>query len=83
MDYLWIGAGIAALWLLNKVVLAPVRHLAFNVIIGLIALYFVNHFGAVIGLHARMVRRAPPSVPDEGRRPRGSRTHSKALSGLL
>lgn len=21
MDYLWIGAGIAALWLLNKVVL--------------------------------------------------------------
>ncbi len=52
MDYLWIGAGIAALWLLNKVVLAPVRHLAFNVIIGLIALYFVNHFGAVIGLHA-------------------------------
>lgn len=51
MDYIWIGAGIAALWILNKFILAPVRHLAANVIFGLVALYFINHFGAAIGLH--------------------------------
>ena len=51
MDYLWIGAGIAALFILNKFFLAPVRHLVGNVIIGLIALYLINHFGMVIGLH--------------------------------
>lgn len=51
MDYIWIGVGIAALWILNKFVLAPVRHLVFNVIIGLIALYFINQFGGAMGLH--------------------------------
>jgi inhibitor of the pro-sigma K processing machinery len=50
MDYLWVGAGIVVLWLLNKIILAPVRRLIVNVVVGLIALYFVNHFGAAIGL---------------------------------
>ena len=52
MDYLWIGAGVAALWLWKEAVRGAVRHRACNVVSGLIALYFVNHFGAVIGLHA-------------------------------
>ncbi len=51
MDILWIGAGIVALWLLNKLVLAPVRSLITHIVVGLIALFFINQFGGALGLH--------------------------------
>lgn len=50
MDYLWIGIGIVALFLLNKLILAPIRHLIVNVVVGLFALYLINSFGYIIGL---------------------------------
>lgn len=49
MDYLWIGIGIVALWLLNRFILAPFRKLAVNIIVGLVVLYLVNTFGSVFG----------------------------------
>lgn len=50
MDFLWIGLGIAAVFFLNKLLLAPLRKLVFNIAVGLIALYFVNTFGYMAGL---------------------------------
>jgi len=49
MDYLWIGIGIVALWLLNRLILAPFRKLAVNIIVGLVVLYLVNTFGGTFG----------------------------------
>jgi inhibitor of the pro-sigma K processing machinery len=50
MDYIWIAIGFGALWILNKVVLAPIRSLVFNLVIGLIVLFLVNSYGGAIGL---------------------------------
>ena len=45
MEYLWIAAGVFVLFLVHKLILAPMRHLLVNVVVGLIVLYGVNHFG--------------------------------------
>lgn len=50
MDMLWIGIGVVVLYFLNKLILAPIRKLAFNIIMGLIVLYGINTFGYLIGL---------------------------------
>ncbi len=50
MDYIWVGIGIAALFALNRLILAPVRRLAVNVVVGIIALYVVNSYGYIVGL---------------------------------
>ncbi len=50
MDLLWIAIGAAVLFLLGKLILAPIRKLAFNVIVGLIVLGGVNLFGGAVGL---------------------------------
>ena len=49
MDYVWIGAGILALFLLNKLVLAPVRRLVVNVLSGLVVLHLINTYGYLAG----------------------------------
>ena len=49
MEYLWIAAGIFVLFLVHKLILAPMRHLVVNVVVGLIVLYGVNHFGYLFG----------------------------------
>lgn len=49
MDMIWIGVGIVALYLLNKLILAPFRKLIVNIVVGLIVLYGVNTFGGVFG----------------------------------
>ena len=49
MEYLWIAAGIFILFLVHKLILAPMRHLVVNVVVGLIVLYGVNHFGYLFG----------------------------------
>ena len=43
MEYLWIAAGIFILFLVHKLILAPMRHLVVNVVVGLIV------FGALVG----------------------------------
>lgn len=50
MDYFGIGIGIIVLLIIHKLILAPLRHLLGNVIIGLLALYVVNHFGYILSL---------------------------------
>lgn len=49
MEYIWIALGILILFVFSKLVLAPLRKLAANVVIGLIVLYGVNHFGYLFG----------------------------------
>ena len=49
MEYLWIAAGVFGLFLVHKLILAPMRHLVVNVVVGLIVLYGVNHFGYLFG----------------------------------
>ena len=49
MEYLWIAAGVFILFLVHKLILAPMRHLVVNVVVGLIVLYGVNHFGYLFG----------------------------------
>ena len=49
MEYLWIAAGVFVLFLVHKLILAPMRHLLVNVVVGLIVLYGVNHFGYLFG----------------------------------
>lgn len=49
MDYIWILLGLVILILFGKLVLAPLKKLAANVLIGLIVLYGVNHFGYLFG----------------------------------
>ena len=49
MEYLWIAAGVFVLFLVHKLILAPMRHLVVNVVVGLIVLYGVNHFGYLFG----------------------------------
>lgn len=49
MEYLWIALGIVILFLFSKLVLAPLKKLSLNVIIGLVVLYGVNHFGYLFG----------------------------------
>ncbi|KMO87598.1 sigma-K factor processing regulatory protein BofA [Megasphaera cerevisiae DSM 20462] len=51
MEYLWIGIGIIALFILNKFVLAPFRRLFVNIVVGLIVLYLVNSYGYLFGFH--------------------------------
>lgn len=51
MDYVWIGVGIIALFLLNKLFLAPVRKLILNVFIGLVVLHLINAYGYLAGFH--------------------------------
>lgn len=48
MEYLWIAAGVFVLFLVHKLILAPMRHLLVNVVVGLIVLYGVNHFGYLL-----------------------------------
>lgn len=48
MEYLSIAIGVVILYLVHKVILTPMRHLVVNVIIGLIVLYGVNHFGYLL-----------------------------------
>ncbi|WP_301860759.1 pro-sigmaK processing inhibitor BofA family protein [uncultured Megasphaera sp.] len=52
MEYIWVAVGIAALFLLNKFVLAPVRRLIVNLVVGLLVLYLVNTYGYLFGFHA-------------------------------
>lgn len=49
MEYLSIAIGVVILYLVHKVILTPMRHLVVNVIICLIVLYGVNHFGYLFG----------------------------------
>ena len=49
MEYLWIAAGVFVLFLVHKLILAPMRHLLVNVVVGLIVLYGVHHFGYLFG----------------------------------
>ena len=49
MDLYGVGIGIIILVLLHKLILAPLRRLG-NVIVGLIVLYGINHFGYLLGL---------------------------------
>ena len=51
MEYVWIGVGIIALFLLNKLVLAPVRRLVLNVLSGLVVLHLINTCGYLAGFH--------------------------------
>ena len=53
MEYLSIAIGVVILYLVHKVILTPMRHLVVNVIIGLIVLYGVNHFGYLFWFSAR------------------------------
>lgn len=52
MDFMWIAVGIAALFILNKLILAPFRKLIVNVAVGLFALYLINSYGYMLGLEA-------------------------------
>lgn len=52
MDYIWIGVGIIALFILNKVILAPVRSIVVNLIAGFVVLYLINSYGYLLGFHA-------------------------------
>lgn len=49
MEYLSIAVGIVILYFVHKLILTPMRHLVVNVVIGLIVLYGVNHFGYLFG----------------------------------
>ena len=51
MNYEWIGVGIIALFLLNKLFLAPVRKLILNIFIGLVVLRLINAYGYLAGFH--------------------------------
>ncbi len=51
MNYMWIGVGIIALFLLNKIFLAPVRRLIVNVFSGLVVLHLINTYGYLAGFH--------------------------------
>lgn len=51
MDYIWVGIGIVVLFLINKLILAPIRKLAINIISGLVVLHLVNMYGYIVGLH--------------------------------
>ena len=51
MDWVWIALGVIVMWWLNKLIVAPIGKLIVNVIVGLIALYLINHFGVAFGLH--------------------------------
>jgi inhibitor of the pro-sigma K processing machinery len=48
MDFYGIGIGIVILILVHKLILAPLRHLLGNVVVGLLLLYGVNHFGYLL-----------------------------------
>jgi inhibitor of the pro-sigma K processing machinery len=50
MDFYGIGIGIVILILVHKLILAPLRHLLGNVVVGLLLLYGVNYFGYLLGL---------------------------------
>ena len=50
MDFYGIGIGIVILILVHILILAPLRHLLGNVVVGLLLLYGVNHFGYLLGL---------------------------------
>lgn len=50
LDLYGVGIGIIILVLLHKLILAPLRRLLGNVIVGLIVLYGINHFGYLLGL---------------------------------
>lgn len=49
MDLIWVGIGIVALFLLNKLILAPMRNLIVNIVVGLVVLYLINTFGSIFG----------------------------------
>lgn len=51
MGYLYIGAGIVLLLIINRFILAPIRRLAINTIMGLFLLHLVNTYGPLAGLH--------------------------------
>lgn len=49
MDLIWVGIGIVALFILNRFVLAPIRTLVVNIIVGLLVLWLINSFGGAFG----------------------------------
>ncbi|MCH4166461.1 MAG: pro-sigmaK processing inhibitor BofA family protein [Megasphaera sp.] len=51
MDYIWIGVGMIALFILNKFILAPIRSIVINLIAGFVVLYLINSYGYLLGLH--------------------------------
>ena len=51
MEYLYIGAGIVLLLIINRFILAPIRRLAINTMMGLFLLHLVNTYGSLAGLH--------------------------------
>ncbi|MCH4179761.1 MAG: pro-sigmaK processing inhibitor BofA family protein [Megasphaera sp.] len=51
MDYIWIGVGLIALFILNKFVLAPIKNIIVNVIAGFVVLYLVNTYGYLLGFN--------------------------------
>lgn len=51
MEYTSILIGIVVLFILNRLLLAPLRHLIVNVVSGLVVFWLINAFGAAFGLH--------------------------------
>ena len=51
MEYASIAVGIVLLFIVNKFILAPIRRLAINTVIGLFMLYIINSYGSIVGLH--------------------------------
>ena len=51
VEYLYIGAGIVLLLIINRFILAPIRRLAINIMMGLFLLHLINTYGSLAGLH--------------------------------